>query len=126
MANDLLNRLGNSARLELVVADHRVQFALEGRLLIEYDYEPADALPRAGEGVLAVGAQGAKVRVRNLEVLRDVYYTADSRGGPAQYRLGEREYFLLGDNSPHSLDSRVWSPRGGVAADLLLGPALAW
>lgn len=126
MANDLLNRLRNSARLELVVADHRVQFALEGRLLVEYDYEPADALPGAGEGVLAVGAQGAKVRVRNLEVLRDVYYTADSRGGPAQYRLGEREYFLLGDNSPHSLDSRVWSPRGGVAADLLLGPALAW
>jgi len=125
-ANDWPNRKKRPARLEFVVADHRVQFALDGRLLLEYDYKPADALPGAGQRVLAVGAQGAKIRVRNLEVLRDVYYTADRRGGPAQYRLGEREYFLLGDNSPHSLDSRVWSPRGGVSADFLVGPALAW
>lgn len=113
------------ARLELVVADHRVQCALGGRLVLEYDYEPQAS---AGEGgrVLAVGASGGKVRVRNLEVLRDVYYTTAAAGRGVQYRLGKGEYFLLGDNSPHSLDSRMWSTSGGVSGRLLVGPALVW
>jgi Signal peptidase, peptidase S26 len=111
--------------LEFVVADRRVQFALGGRLLVQYDYEPGVS---AGENkhVLALGANGGQTRARKLEVLRDVYYTHEARAGAAQYRLGKQEYFLLGDNSPHSLDSRAWSPRGGVPAGLLLGPALVW
>jgi signal peptidase I len=58
--------------------------------------------------------------------------TAKARGGTyaggpeTQYRLGREEYFLLGDNRPRSLDSRVWSRRGGVRKGMLLGPALAW
>lgn len=55
--------------------------------------------------------------------VKSVYYTPGDEG---QYRLGPEEYFVLGDNSPRSLDSRTWSPRGGVTADLLLGPAVAW
>jgi signal peptidase I len=43
-----------------------------------------------------------------------------------QYRLGPAEYFVLGDQSAVSLDSRAWSRRGGVNADLLLGPAVVW
>ncbi|MEX0677828.1 MAG: S26 family signal peptidase [Pirellulales bacterium] len=125
-ADDLLNPERRPSRLEFVVADRRVQFALAGRVVAQYDYEPANVSPCVGKRVLAVGARGARVRVRKLEVSRDVYYTADPAGHAAQYRLGEREYFLLGDNSPHSLDSRVWLPRGRVSASLLLGPALAW
>jgi signal peptidase I len=89
---------------------------------VQYDYEPA-AVAEGTRQMQAVGTQNARLRAGDLGVLRDVYYTA---GGSGQYQLGEQEYFLLGDNSPHSHDSRAWSPRGGVAGSLLLGPALCW
>ncbi len=55
--------------------------------------------------------------------LADVYYQT----GPArQYRLGPAEYFVLGDNSSRSLDSRHWSPKRGVTSEMLLGPAVTW
>jgi signal peptidase I len=59
----------------------------------------------------------------------DILLFQKSRMSPfseTQYRLGREEYFLLGDNRARSLDSRVWSRRGGVRAGMLLGPALAW
>ena len=73
---------------------------------------------------MAIGAAEAAIEVGQLEVLRDVYYT-HGPGGPRQYRLTDNEYFVLGDNSPHSRDSRTWGA-GGVTAGLLLGPALTW
>jgi signal peptidase I len=111
--------------MEFVVADRRMQFAFGGRLLVQYDYEPGVS-PGEVAHVLALGAKGAGIQVRKLEVLRDVYYTPETASPAAQDRLGEQEYYLLGDNSPHSLDSRGWSPRGGVPDRLLLGPALVW
>jgi signal peptidase I len=63
---------------------------------------------------------------KNLDVLRDVYYLAGPGDPRVQYRLGAGEYFMLGDNSARSLDSRQWAARGGVSADLLVGRALAW
>jgi signal peptidase I len=122
---DLSQLSERPVQLEFVVADRRVQLALGGRLLVQYDYEPCVS-PGEGRHVLALGAKGAGIQVRKLEVLRDVYYMPETRARAAQYRLGKQEYYLLGDNSPHSLDSRDWSPRGGVPDSLLLGPALVW
>ncbi|MEX0978109.1 MAG: signal peptidase I [Pirellulales bacterium] len=68
---------------------------------------------------------GTVVR-KNLEVLRDVYYIAGPGDRRVQYRLRRAEYFLLGDNSARSLDGRQWASQGGVTADMLVGPALAW
>lgn len=116
--------LQEPTQLEFIVADRRVQLAVAGQTLVQYDYEPASCPPRFAAQMPAIGAQNARVRARHLRVFRDIYYTA--AGGSAQYRLGNREYFLLGDNSPHSLDSRVWSTQGGVTEGLLLGPAISW
>jgi signal peptidase I len=40
-------------------------------------------------------------------------------------RLSGDEYFVLGDNSPLSEDSRSWGQGGRVAAKLLIGKPLA-
>ena len=39
-------------------------------------------------------------------------------------RLAADEYFVLGDNSPVSDDSRTWPDRGAVVAKLLVGKPL--
>jgi len=41
------------------------------------------------------------------------------------YRLGPDEYFVLGDNSPASDDSRSWPSGPGVPSEMLIGKPLA-
>ena len=78
---------------------------------------------------VVLGARGLDVAVRNFKLYRDVHYTPDGRNGVGgrAVRLGPAEYFVLGDNSPQSDDSRFWPDRGAVPADCLLGtPLFAW
>jgi signal peptidase I len=91
----------------------------------------------------AIGVEDATVRVDHLHVLRDIYYIADhmdtSRRGPAGeigaarevFPLGKDQFLMLGDNSPRSLDSRLWGIEDlngnreyYVRRDLLLGKAI--
>ena len=95
---------------------------------------------------IAIGGQNVAMEVRNLRVLRDVYYVAvkySESSGPGEYRggnvsqsslqalfrspqewanssafdsrnqvefnMGHDEFFPMGDNSPFSLDARLWS-----------------
>lgn len=114
-----------SLAVELVVSDHKLRVLLAGKPALEYEFEP---IPRedSDEGsILSIGASESALEVDEIDVSRDVYYTQAPRN-PRQYRLSADEYFVLGDNSPHSVDSRQWAARGGVTASLLLGPALAW
>ncbi len=115
----------NGLTIELVISDHRLKLSLGSEGALEYDFEPTIGDGARSGPAFAIGVADRAVRVGKIVVLRDVYYT-QGPGGPAQYRLGPNEYFVLGDNSPHSLDSRVWGARGGVSAELLLGPALHW
>lgn len=70
------------------------------------------------------------VDIAYLRVWRDVYYLATPSGhSPAlrkpTYQVGPAAYFVLGDNSPISLDSRVL-PADSVTADLIVGRPIIW
>jgi signal peptidase I len=119
--------LRHGARWEVMLADHRLYVVVDDRMLIDHPFQPNSKGAEPG-AVLAVGARGGEVELSELQALRDVYYTSlpEPGGASGQYQLGADEYFLLGDNSPHSLDSRVWSRRGGVRLQRILGRALRW
>ena len=57
---------------------------------------------------------GVSVVVRNLRIGRDIHYLGVGRAA-AGWRLGPDEYFLLGDNTSNSHDSRLWTIDGTAA-----------
>jgi signal peptidase I len=110
--------------------DRRLTLAIDGRLL----FEPIDLDGPTGAGppgavAPALGVVGpGRIEVRSLKLYRDIYYTDALAGAPRRpfgvgvpYRLGPGEYFVLGDNSAVSNDSRFWPGSPVVSADRLLG-----
>jgi signal peptidase I len=115
--------------LEAAVCDQRVQVAIDGKPLfapIDYD-DPARGGPPT-ESPVALGVRGGDLEVADLRVFRDVYYTSSLANTPrhsqvalGEARLGLDQYFVLGDNSPVSNDSRFWSEGPVVQGSMFVG-----
>ena len=103
--------------------DQQALFAIDGRTAVAWPYERHET-PSVPSTPLAIGVRGLEVEIHDLRVYRDAYYT--QRGGTraGSVQLAADEYFVLGDNSPISDDSRSWPDRGAVGAKLLVGKPL--
>ena len=68
--------------------------------------------------------------IEDLLVRRDIYYTPEVHGvanrRTDEYRLEPDEFFVLGDNSPVSLDSRQDTVEAIVRRKDLLGRVWRW
>jgi signal peptidase I len=81
-----------------------------------------DAPFSSGERV-KVGGAGVVLQLRNLAVLRDFYVLPRGKFGVGRnITLGPREFFVLGDNTLNSRDSR---DRGPISMDRFIGTAKA-
>lgn len=109
--------------------DHRISLTMGGVEVLattdeQYPYNLVE-LRRAKTNLQTdpprISAAGMELELRHLAVERDVYYTPaqltgslgqgwGTAGNPILLRTGE--YFMLGDNSPASQDSRYWSKPG--------------
>jgi len=111
--------------LALCHVDGTVQVEANGNPVIrstpdQYRLTPEIARASAGSTeppLLRIAAQDVRAVLRHVLVERDIYYTSDIRLGPDgrrpgygvqgnPIRLGPEDYFVLGDNSPSSLDAR--------------------
>jgi signal peptidase I len=118
------------ATLEVSVVDHRLTVALDDELLFTpYDYDDPSFGPAAYMSPLGLGVLGTgRVEVSGLRIGRDIYYTDALAQAPRRpsgveepYTLRQGEFFVLGDNSPVSNDSRFWPGRPVVRREAFLG-----
>jgi len=123
--------------------DHQLIFKVGSEeLSFDMGREPNAAGPIIAKIEPEVKIFGAgKLQLSHIAIYRDVHYTDTGepglcRGGPGHpFKLGKDEFFVLGDNSPESYDSRWWNQpgkgnygkfyrEGAVPRDYLIGKAM--
>lgn len=110
---------GTWTRIRCANVDNGLSFEVSGTpevlcvAYVENRFDPSDRLKegRSFGPRVRFGGEGVQLVFRSIRILRDVHYTArDNFGVKAPVDLGPDEYFLLGDNSSESRDSREWGP----------------
>jgi hypothetical protein len=117
--------LRDEALVQVSMFDSQVVVAVDGTAACEpWEYERGSIRDRALRRPVRLGARNVDVSVRHVKLFRDVYYTPGPEPARTSYAVGSGEYFVLGDNSRVSIDSRHWD-RPGVPEELLIGKPLA-
>lgn len=87
--------------------DEQVTLAVDGQpLFAAVEYVRRAAEPQVA--TIRIGASGIECDVSHLRVYRDLHYTSKPPHGNQPVQLSSDELYVLGDNSPVSVDSRVW------------------
>lgn len=100
------------ALVEMSLFDRQVLFAINGlESLPPVPFSVTDLAERRSRTPVRFGVQnvpqGKRISVAAVRLYRDVYVTPKGETDGA-FRVDDGEYFVLGDNSPVSVDSRVW------------------
>lgn len=115
--------INQTVQLEVSLFDRQVLVAVDDQLVFDpWPLEPVSDSTPVPRHAVRMGARGIDVDIDSLQLYRDVYYTRGRarNGVDSPYQLAEDEYFMLGDNSPVSSDSRNWA-NGAVRRHLLVG-----
>jgi signal peptidase I len=116
LSRDLANK---PIRIEMSLFDRQILIAINDRTIFEPWTIPANAdEAEPSRQPVSFGGRGLAAHVRALKLYRDVHYTRKGASEPCT--LGPDEYYVLGDNSPISFDSRSWPDRA-VNRRLFLG-----
>ncbi len=121
---------GRWQRVSFRNVDNHLAFELDGRRVVAATYAenvPHPAELRIGQKSfgqrVGFGAERCVARFRSIVVLRDLYFTESGEFATSSYlSLGPAEYFVLGDNSTLSHDSRHFGP---VSRSSIVGRPLA-
>jgi len=132
--------MASGVRFEFANVDHllTVKFGTES---LSYDTGrdkgAAGQITDDGRSPVEIFGKG-QVQLRHIKLFRDIHYIsghAKRAGARGPFELEEDEFFVCGDNSPDSFDSRMWQNKGKgnnsvtykegvVPSDYLVGKAV--
>lgn len=100
-------------KIEFSNVDHIVSLKVNDVNVFSFDYYNGSipAFRPFDSSKVRFGGTNAKVKYDNIQIYHDIYYTRlsdDTYGTSQPIQLKEKDYFVLGDNSRNSNDSRVW------------------
>jgi signal peptidase I len=108
---------GRPTAVELECLDGEVYVHLDGEEVLHLDVE-RELVDRAvfsgSTQRFQVTARGGAVEIDDVRIDRDIYYTSEGMNlldDGEGLKVPEGHYFMLGDNSPASSDSRKWTYR---------------
>jgi signal peptidase I len=115
-------------RIVVSLVDGQWLLAWNGCVVLRRPLEKTDETWRPSKTPWAVGAADLDVVIGQLRVYRDVYYRRPPGvlarwGFDVPVMLGPSDYFVLGDNSAISEDSRCWGAGPFLPARLIIGKA---
>ncbi len=103
-----IDGLGSSpSRLAFAVADRVARVWRDGRLVARIETGDTANVPGRGEQT-SIGVTGATVKLGKIQLEHDLQY---SRQGSGTWDIPEGRYFMLGDNTGASRDSRLWTAK---------------
>ena len=108
-------------QVEMAVCDQRLFAAISQAMVFEQAYDPDTNSTQHDDARVSIGAGAGSITVFGLRLARDVFYTGPygTSDWEAPQSLTTGQWFVLGDNLPVTVDSRLWS---GINAETILGP----
>jgi signal peptidase I len=118
--------------VEMSWVDHRLEFRVAGELLfepVEIDEKPPRRPDeRFRDSPVGIGVRGSGAAVDSFRLYRDIHYTnrlatepVIAHGVREDVELPPDGYFVLGDDSAHSVDSRFFEAGPAVPKSALIG-----
>ncbi|HBO44591.1 MAG TPA: signal peptidase I [Planctomycetaceae bacterium] len=132
VASGMVTTLGplSEGHVTVGLVDGQWILAWDGRVVLRHERPKAGDAASPSERPWAIGSAGLTIEMEPPRVYRDTHYGRPPGvlarwGFDRPVVLASDEFFVLGDNSPVSEDSRTWPDGPGLRAKLLLGrPAI--
>jgi len=112
--------------IQFALCDQRVLFGMDGRQVLAKAYKRSNFDAPQQEPQLQIGGAGARIRISQARVYRDIYYLeplSTARDWEAEQPVPSHHYLVLGDNPPVSTDSRQWPhaevPRSSIRGRII-------